>query len=124
MKIYSDNSNKNLSNKEKGKNSELLARRYLEHKGYSFVESNYYCRYGEIDVICKDLDTVVFVEVRMRSGKYCTPEESITWRKKERLYNSIMNYTMEHKLENTHIRFDVVAVDNRELRHYKAVSLE
>ena len=52
-----------------GTHYEEEAARYLEQQGYQILERNFFSRYGEIDLIAKDEDTLVFVEVKYRSGR-------------------------------------------------------
>jgi putative endonuclease len=52
-----------------GKSGEELARRYLERKGFDFVAANWRCRAGELDLVMRDGDTLVFVEVKTRHGE-------------------------------------------------------
>lgn len=69
-----------------GRRGEDLAARNLSGKGYELVARNWRCPYGELDLVCRDGETLAFVEVRTRRGRTLgTPEESITARKQERL---------------------------------------
>ena len=61
-----------------------MARRYLVGKGYEIVESNYRTRHGELDLILRQDDTLVIVEVKLRRGTaYVTPLEAVTPRKQQ-----------------------------------------
>lgn len=53
-----------------GKNSEVLAINHLKKKGYKILECNYRTKTGEIDIIAKEKDTLVFVEVKARSSSH------------------------------------------------------
>lgn len=69
-------------NYNKGKNGEEIAREFLVNKGYEIIEMNYENKLGEIDLIIKDEDFLVFVEVKLKVGdKFGTPEEMINKRK-------------------------------------------
>ena len=69
-----------------GRVGEELARNHLEARGYRVIASNYRCRWGEIDLVARDGDEWVFVEVRARrSDTYGGPEESVTEAKARRL---------------------------------------
>lgn len=97
-----------------GKSKEKLACQYLEEKGFKLIEKNYYCRRGEIDLIMRDHDCVVFVEVRYRKNDiYGSALESITHHKQKRLI-----FTAQHYLQQTRTplaaRFDVVAISGNE----------
>jgi len=66
-------------NFSKGRDGEGLAKNYLENKGMMWLESNHVNNLGEIDLIMKDKDVVVFVEVKLKIGdRYGTPEEMIS----------------------------------------------
>ena len=54
--------------RERGRAAEDLAATFLQQQGLTLVERNYHCRFGEIDLIARENATLVFVEVRMRSG--------------------------------------------------------
>ncbi|PKL77739.1 MAG: YraN family protein [Candidatus Melainabacteria bacterium HGW-Melainabacteria-1] len=93
-----------------GSQGEALARTLLETKGFRFVGSNYYCRWGELDLIMLDQNTLVFVEVRMRrSERFGTAMESITRTKQSRLMRSAQDYLLHHPHAGP-LRFDVVGI--------------
>lgn len=95
-----------------GRRGEDLAARHLRKHGYRVICRNYRTRRGEIDIVAMDGDTVVFVEVRTRSGPECgTPEESVTARKAAHLQKAAQVYLSRHGLENSPARFDFVGVD-------------
>ena len=93
-----------------GKSKEKLACQYLEEKGFQLIEKNYYCRRGEIDLIMRDHDFLVFIEVRYRKNDHFgSALESINYHKQKRLI-----FTAKHYLQQTRTplasRFDVVAI--------------
>ncbi|MDD5338717.1 MAG: YraN family protein [Dehalococcoidales bacterium] len=91
---------------------EKLAADFLKQKGYEILAANYRCPDGEIDIITKHRNTLVFVEVRTRSSrKFGTPEESITDTKKEKLRALAERYYQEHADLPDNWRIDVVAVE-------------
>jgi putative endonuclease len=95
-----------------GQQGEAVARRYLERQGYTFRQANYRCPLGEIDLIFQDGDTLVFVEVKTRSGRALgTPEESVNARKRQKLQEVAETYLQEHKNLPLQWRIDVVAVE-------------
>lgn len=100
---------------------EELAARYLEKQGYSILERNFSSRYGEIDLIAKDKDTIVFVEVKYRSSISAGyPAEAITARKQERIRKTAQYYLCRHQIsENVPCRFDVAAVLGSQIRLIK-----
>ena len=89
-----------------------MARDFLREKGYQVIESNYRCPYGEIDIIARDRDYLVFVEVRTRTSlDFGYPEESITRTKKERLRQVALHYLQAHDDSPSSWRIDVVCIE-------------
>jgi putative endonuclease len=75
--------------KNTGKIGEDIAAKFLIRKGYKILERNWRMKGGEIDIVAKDRDTMVFVEVKSRSStEYGTGEEAITPHKKEKIINA------------------------------------
>jgi len=94
----------------KGKVAERQAALYLASRGYTLLVSNYHTRRGEIDLIARDGDCLVFVEVKSRSSdRFGTPEEAITPKKRQRLRWAARHYLMCHPWA-LDVRFDVVAL--------------
>lgn len=101
-----------------GKQAEEIAHTYLATRGLSLVEKNFSCKLGEIDLIMKDLDCLVFVEVRLRSSdRFGTPAETITRKKQRRLINTGNYYLQKCNLTQQACRFDVVAIRNVSAKH-------
>jgi putative endonuclease len=95
-----------------GRWGEQMAAKHLESQGYEVLEHNWRCRRGEIDLVTRDGDTLVFVEVKTRRGRdYGTPEEAITRSKAQRLLQLGQRYLLEHDLEDVEWRVDLVAVE-------------
>jgi len=95
-----------------GRRGEELAARRLEAEGYSIIVRNYRCPMGEIDLVARDGECLVFVEVRTRHGDlWGTPEESVTGAKQARLVQVAENYLAEHGAWDVDWRIDVVAID-------------
>ncbi len=91
---------------------ERLAKDFLEKRGYDIWETNYRCPEGEIDIIARDKDYLVFVEVRTKkSADFGTPEESITPAKMRRLAAASTRYWQTHSNLPPSRRIDVVAVE-------------
>ncbi|OGD85544.1 hypothetical protein A3B51_03085 [Candidatus Curtissbacteria bacterium RIFCSPLOWO2_01_FULL_41_18] len=96
----------------KGKYGEDLACRYLSKLGYKIIERNFRIRGGEIDIIAKDGQTLVYVEVKTRSSNYFgTPEESVTAQKLRFLERAVKFYRARRKNLPQLERIDVVSVD-------------
>ena len=97
-----------------GAQGESIGAAHLEARGLRIVGRNYHTRYGEVDLIAEEGETLVFVEVKARRGTaYGTPEESVTPRKRERLTKTAQVYLAEHGLDQRHWRIDVVAITLR-----------
>lgn len=81
------------NNRNTGDIGERYACKYLEKQGYNIIERNFRCKFGEIDIIARKKNVINFIEVRTKSSKlFGTPQESIVWKKKERLYNLALTY--------------------------------
>jgi putative endonuclease len=92
-----------------GRQSEILAVRYLRSLGYRVVASSYRTQDGEIDVIAWDGDVLVFVEVRSRSI-IGSPEDSVGARKRRRIIRAAQTYIAKRRLHEKPCRFDILAV--------------
>lgn len=95
-----------------GEKGEALAALALERRGWLVVERNWRCAGGEIDIIARDGDTWVFVEVKLRGANaYGSPEEAVTAQKAVRLLRAAEAYLIEHGLDDAAWRVDVVAIE-------------
>jgi putative endonuclease len=96
-----------------GRLGERLARWRLSLSGYRIVRTNYRTRYGEIDIVARDGDCLVFVEVKTKSsGDYGPPEEAVDERKRKKIAKTALMYLTEHEGgDDTPCRFDVVTVE-------------
>ncbi len=93
-----------------GRTGEEIAVRYLRDHGYRIIGRNWRCRFGELDIIARDNDTLVFVEVKARTkGGFGGPEGAVTQQKQARLIATARCYllTVESELP---VRFDVVTI--------------
>ncbi|MBI1873524.1 MAG: YraN family protein [Acidobacteria bacterium] len=90
---------------------EILACRELQRLGYAILARRYRTRFGEIDVIARDGETIAFVEVKMRATEaFGEPAAAVTPRKQRRLGLAAMDYLGRWGLEDTPCRFDVVSI--------------
>jgi putative endonuclease len=97
---------------EIGKLGERIALQHLMAKGYVIHCQNWRSREGEIDLVAKDDDQIVFVEVKTRtSHAYGWPEESITSAKRRHIKNAAWEYLDAHHLLDADWRIDVIAID-------------
>lgn len=101
-----------VTTRKQGEHTENLACQYLEKKGFKLIEKNFNCRVGEIDLIMKDNNSLVFVEVRYRrSNNFGSGAESITASKQAKLIKTASLYLQQHaKLDKYPARFDVVSI--------------
>jgi putative endonuclease len=101
-----------MANKiEKGMAGQREAEKYLTDKGFTVLERNYRLRSGEIDLIAKDNDYTVFIEVKYRSGlSYGYPCESVTLLKQNKIKKTALHYITTHSPDLCDYRFDVVEV--------------
>ncbi len=98
---------------------EKVAGFYLFLKRYDILGFNYRTRLGEIDIICKDRETTVFVEVKYRkSDKFGRAEEFVSEAKRKKILMAAKQYIREKKLEGN-FRFDVVAINRFKIKHIK-----
>ncbi|MCO1333696.1 YraN family protein [Microbulbifer sp. OS29] len=94
-----------------GTQMEDAAARYLKPAGLFLLERNYRSYYGEIDLIARESDTVVFVEVRFRrKSRFGGAAVSVDTRKQKKLLATANSYLQQHKLDCP-CRFDVLAID-------------
>lgn len=95
-----------------GKHGEELASGYLKKKGYSIITRNYRKRFGEVDIIARDGDTLVFVEVKTRrSRQFGSGMEAVDLRKQQQLSRIAQDYLLSCQTEYRQARFDVIAVE-------------
>ncbi len=101
--------------KNKGEAAEQDARAYLERRGLTFVQKNYRCPCGEIDLIMRDGEEIVFVEVRMRRQEYLgSAIESVTQSKQSKLIRTALLYLQKTEaLDRVNCRFDVLGINDR-----------
>jgi putative endonuclease len=95
-------------NKLFGDRGEQAAARYLESQGLRVLRRSYRTDHGEIDLISRDGDVVVFVEVKAR--RQGTPAEAVTPEKQRRLTLAGLHFLKKHKLLDQRSRFDIVAI--------------
>lgn len=109
---------------ELGKKGEIEAQKYLKKLEYCILSRNFKCAYGEIDIIAKDKEELIFIEVKTRcSKKYGEAREAVDKIKKKHIKKAATYYIYENGLENKFIRFDVIEVylkDNKfHIKHIK-----
>ena len=94
-----------------GRLGEESARREIERLGYTCVVQNYRCPLGELDLIARDGDTLVFIEIKTRKGRSLGyAKEAVNRRKRRQLSRVALAYMKENGCSDAKSRFDVVAV--------------
>ena len=107
-----------MNKRETWVKGETAARDYLRNKGYLILKENYAGRMGEIDLIAKDGETIVFVEVKARENtEFGEPIEAVTPQKVRRIVLTAEQYLVTNRLMGADVRFDVVEVLRGEVRH-------
>jgi putative endonuclease len=109
-----------------GQDGEELAAQHLIDAGMTVLDRNWRCREGELDIVARDGDAVVFVEVKARSGTaFGEPAEAVGRVKARRIHVLACRWLAEHRPDGApELRFDVVAVVRRrgfapEVRHLR-----
>ncbi|PIU19101.1 MAG: YraN family protein [Elusimicrobia bacterium CG08_land_8_20_14_0_20_59_10] len=96
---------------DKGARYEEQAAVFLKNAGFSIVDRNWACPMGELDIVARKGDTVIFAEVRERSNPgYGTPAESVTAAKRSKLIRTAMAYLKARRPKAETFRFDVIAI--------------
>lgn len=107
-------------NKMVGAIGEKIAQEYLEKNGYEIIDKNFYCRFGEIDIIAKRNGELNFIEVKTRKQiRYGNAAESVTKIKQNHIYKSAEMYIYIHGIYDMPISLDVIEVymfDDKENR--------
>ena len=100
-----------------GRKYEEKAREYLIKNGYEIVESNFFCRIGEIDIIAKNEGYLCFIEVKYREAKSLVQGLYAVDKKKQKtIYKVAEYYLLVNNLsQNTACRFDVISIDGDEI---------
>jgi putative endonuclease len=106
---------------------ERLAARYLQDRGVEVVDRNWRCRHGEIDIVARDGDCLVFCEVKTRrSQRFGSPVEAVHWEKAARLRRLAAAWLQEHDMHAPRVRIDVIGIllvdgSPARLRHLESV---
>ncbi len=93
-----------------GHQGEQIAANYLVSQSYDLLDTNWHCDFGELDLVMRKQDIIIFVEVKTRRSTEATPLIAITPRKRERLIAAAHHYLAQHQLEDMTWRIDAVAV--------------
>jgi putative endonuclease len=102
---------KNITKIITGEKGETIAAAYLKKNGYRILETNFRCSLGEIDIIARDKEELVFVEVKTRKSQDLGyPEQAVGIKKQKKISQLALFYLQKKNLTNAKARFDVVAV--------------
>jgi putative endonuclease len=97
-----------------GSEAEDAAVAYLTKAGYSVRDRNYFCRFGELDVVVEKDELLCFVEVRMRSSAaWGDPSHTVMSSKQRRVVKAALHYMFDERISNRAVRFDVISVLGR-----------
>ena len=109
------------STRSKGTKGEEIVRDYLKKQGMKILEKNFRVKIGEIDIIAKERNTLVFVEVKSATNvNFGNPLYWVTPKKQKRIIRVSQWYLMNKGLQNTSIRYDVVSVNpDRKVCHVR-----
>ncbi len=106
-----------MNRREKGAQSEEIAAQYLKEKGYRILQRNFRWKGGEIDIIARQRDLIVFVEVRSRAySEFGLAAETINFSKREKIKRTALLYLQKDHLDSP-TRFDVIAFDGENMTH-------
>lgn len=113
------------STRDIGGRGEDLAAAYLESKGWTILDRNYFFQRSEVDIVAYDGALIVFVEVKYRSDtRRGHPEESISKKKIAHIYKAAEAWIYERKMDGSPVRLDVVSIvqeagEAPDIRHYE-----
>ena len=104
-----------------GKKGEIIVCNFLKKKKFKILQMNYKNKVGEIDIVAKQKNYIVFVEVKARMSRaFGDPAEAVDFRKQDKIRKVASLYLMEHNLIESNVRFDVVTIlgdENPEINH-------
>ena len=94
-----------------GKIGEEYARNFLISQQFNIIDANYYCRWGEIDIVAKKKDIIIFIEVKTKVGdKTGKPYEAINFYKLKKLKRTISYYLLKNSLNNHKLSLKIISI--------------
>ena len=110
-----------MNNRKNGNDFEKLAADFLQKQGMTILKLNFYCKMGEVDIIAKDGNYLVFVEVKYRTTKSKgSGFEAVGFNKMRKISRVADYYMYSHRCSgDTSVRFDVVVIEEGHLKHLK-----
>ncbi len=107
-----------MSTIEIGNKGELLAYKYLKKQKYKILEKNYRTSFGEIDIIARTKNCIVFVEVKAKSNlNFCLPREMVDARKQHKIEQVAQYFIKQKDLSSMLVRFDVIEIIDDKINH-------
>ncbi len=114
-----------MNRRRTGSRGEERAATFLEEQGLHILERNFRTREGEIDIVARDGDILVFVEVKYRSSaRYGDALEAVDWRKRLQIRKTARAYLYRRNPGPVRIRFDVVGITGGRLTWVRDVQLD
>lgn len=107
--------------KEKGNFGEKLARDYLINDGFEIIVSNFFTRFGELDIIAKKGQRIHIVEVKLLAKKYIHSGYKINYKKQRRMIQITQIFMDNYKLYDFYYQFDLVTIISGQIKHYKNI---
>jgi len=100
------------NSKQTGDAAEEIACSYLKKQGLKLLDQNFHGKYGELDLVMQDSDSIVFVEVRYRKQtNFGSPQESINYQKQQKIIKTALYYLQRQpEWQNAAARFDVIGI--------------
>lgn len=101
-----------------GKHGEDLATEYLKNNEFYILDRNFKCKIGEIDIVAKKDDVIIFVEVKTRSGdRFGMPREAVNYYKQRKIRNVASVYIKFKRLFDYSCRFDIIEILDGQITH-------
>jgi putative endonuclease len=110
-----------LNKKDVGNQNEKLAQEFLIKNGYTILDKNFLTKFGEIDIIAKKGNVLVFVEVRSKSYTYFgKPFETINKSKIQKIIKTAQIFISKNYLSEYDVRFDVISIEKEKINHIQS----
>ena len=110
-----------LNNRLTGRYNEEKAVSYLISNQYEILIKNYYSLYGEIDIIAKRYEFLIFFEVKSSRSQYIDLRYKINKKKQLSMKNTALTYISDHNLSNYQIQFDLIILELTNIKHLKNI---
>jgi putative endonuclease len=115
-----------VNNKQKGQNGEDRAVAYLTSQGYEIITRNFRSTFGEIDIIAREQDTLIFIEVKAWSFfSIENLEYAVNWQKQQRIIKTAKFFLATHREYNCMpLRFDIIFIGSQGIHHLASAFME